>query len=301
LNLLSIYGNLKNNISIHSRSEDKEGIQSSMRISIQLGALALVTGVLISSAQAQSSMATARSGHLERIKASATLRVCIWPDYYGISFRNPKNGELSGIDVILSAQFALELGVKPVYIDTTFASFTDELLADRCDIAMFGVGILPARAALVKFSQPYLRSDIYAVTTKSHPSIKTWDDIDKPGRVVAVQTGTFMEPVMKATLKQAELMLVKLPNTREREVQSGRADVFMTDYPYSRRVLDNADWALVIPPDRPINPVSYAYAVAPGDDAWLARIDKFVVDIKRDGRLLNAAKAFKLDPIILTQ
>jgi ABC-type amino acid transport substrate-binding protein len=110
-----------------------------------------------------------------------------------------------------------------------------------------------------------------------------------------------MEPVMKATLKQAELMLVKLPNTREREVQSGRADVFMTDYPYSRRVLDNADWARVIAPDRPISPVSYAYAVAPGDDAWLARIDKFVVDIKRDGRLLNAAKAFKLDPIIIIQ
>jgi ABC-type amino acid transport substrate-binding protein len=271
-----------------------------MRISFRLGAVALVLGLFAAGAEAQSGTA-AGSGHLDRIKASGTLRVCIWPDYYGISFRNPKNGELSGIDEMLSAQFARELGVKPVYVDTTFATFTDELLADRCDIAMFGVGILPSRAALVKFSQPYLRSDIYAVTTKSHPSLKTWDDIDKPGRVVAVQAGTFMEPVMKASLKQAELMLVKLPNTREREVQSGRADVFMTDYPYSRRVLDNADWARVIAPDRPVSPVSYGYAVAPGDDAWLARIDKFVADIKRDGRLLTAAKAFKLEPIVITQ
>jgi len=278
-----------------------------MRTSFQLGILMLLMGVFVSSIQAQSSPAMAAgsagvgatSRQLERINTSGTLRVCIWPDYYGISFRNPKNGELSGIDVILSEQFARELGVKPVYIDTTFAAFTGELLADRCDIAMFGVGITPLRAALVKFSQPYLRSDIYAVTTKSHPSLKTWEDIDKPGRVVAVQTGTFMEPVMKASLKQAELMLVKLPNTREREVQSGRADVFMTDFPYSRRVLDNSDWARVIAPDRPISPVSYAYAVAPGDDVWLARIDKFVADIKRDGRLLNAAKAFKLEPILI--
>jgi cyclohexadienyl dehydratase len=66
-------------------------------------------------------------------------------------------------------------------------------------------------------------------------------------------------------------------------------------------VLDNADWARVSPPDRPVNPVSYAYAVAPGDEAWLARIDKFVADIKRDGRLLSAAKAFKLEPIVLNQ
>ncbi len=288
-------------LKIYLRPYRTSEIEEKMRILFKLGALVMLLGVFTASAQAQSGQAIARSGHLERIKASATLRVCIWPDYYGISFRNPKNGELSGIDVTLSEQFARELSVKPVYIDTNFATFTDELLADRCDIAMFGVGILPARAALVKFSQPYLRSDIYAVTTKNHPSLKTWDDIDKPGRVVAVQTGTFMEPVMKASLKQAELMLVKLPNTREREVQSGRADVFMTDYPYSRRVLDNSDWARVIPPDRPINPVSYAYAVAPGDDAWLARIDKFVADIKRDGRLLNAARAFKLDPIIITQ
>jgi len=284
-----------------------------MRNSFRRGALALILGLFAVGAQAQSGSVTgsmpgsgapgtaAGGGHLERIKASGTLRVCIWPDYYGISFRNPKNGELSGIDEMLSAQFARELGVKPVYVDTSFATFTDELFADRCDIAMFGVGITPSRAALVKFSQPYLRSDIYAVTTKTHPSIKTWDDIDKPGRVVAVQAGTFMEPVMKANLKQAELMSVKLPNTREREVQSGRADVFMTDYPYSRRVLDNADWARVIPPDRQVNPVSYAYAVAPGDEAWLARIDKFVADIKRDGRLLTAAKAFKLEPIVITQ
>ena len=25
----------------------------------------------------------------ERVKASGTLRVCIWPDYYGITWRNP--------------------------------------------------------------------------------------------------------------------------------------------------------------------------------------------------------------------
>ena len=280
-----------------------------MRISFQIGVLALMMVFFQVSAQTQISSskvggsqgAVSSIGHLERIQRSGTLRVCIWPDYYGISFRNPKNGELSGIDEILSVQFAHDLVVKPVYVDTTFANFADELLSDRCDIAMFGVGILPARAALVKFSQPYMRSDIYAVTTKSHPSIKTWDDIDKPGRVVAVQAGTFMEPVMKSSLKQAELMIIKLPNTREREVQSGRADVFMTDYPYSRRVLDNSDWARVIAPDHPINPVSYAYAVAPGDDPWLARIDKFVTDIKRDGRLLNAAKAFKLEQIIITQ
>ena len=238
---------------------------------------------------------------LERVRSTGELRVCIWPDYYGITFRNPKSGELTGIDQILSAQFAKDLGVRVTYVDSSFPKLIPDLLEDRCDVAMFGVGTLPERAARIRFTQPYLRSDIYAVTTRTHPTVRSWDDIDRDGRVVGVQSGTFMEPVMKATLKHAEMVAVRPPNTRERELQAGRIDVFMTDFPYSRRVLENADWATVLAPARPVNPLGYAYAVAPGDDAWLARVDRFVADIKRDGRLMSAARIHKLDPIVVPQ
>jgi cyclohexadienyl dehydratase len=238
-------------------------------------------------------------GRLERILAAGTLRVCIWPQYYGVTYRNPKSGELSGIDEVLSRAFAKDLGVRVEHVDSSFPSFVDDLLSGRCDVAMFGVATLPERAARVRFTQPYMRSDIWAVTTRTHPSIRSWSDIDQPGRVVAVQAGTFMEPVMRARLRHAEILSVKPPDTRERELQAGRADVFMTDYPYSRRVLDNADWARVMAPDQPIHPIGYAYAVAPGDDAWLERVDRFVADIKRDGRLRAAARAFQLEPIVI--
>jgi hypothetical protein len=36
----------------------------------------------------------------------------------------------------------------------------------------------------------------------------------------------------------------------------------------------------------------------PGDDVWHARLERFVSDIKRDGRLMSAAKRHKLDPIV---
>ena len=101
---------------------------------------------------------------------------------------------------MLSAQLARDLGVKVRHIDTSFPNFIADLLADRCDVAMFGVAVLPERAAKVRFTQPYLRSDIWAVTTKTHPSIRQWSDIDKAGHVVGVQAGTFMEPVMKKSL-----------------------------------------------------------------------------------------------------
>jgi cyclohexadienyl dehydratase len=238
---------------------------------------------------------------LDRIRASGSVKVCIWPDYYGITWRNPRTGQLTGIDIELSAELARDLKVKLVYVDSSFAKLIDDLSSERCDIAMHAVAVLPARAEKLKFSQAYLQSDIYGVTTRSHRGLKTWDDIDQPGVQVAVQAGTFMEPVMAAALKQAKLVVVKPPMTREQELEAGRVDVFMTDYPYSRRLLDNADWARLVSPTQPFHMLPYAYAVKPGDEAWLQRVDEFVATIKRDGRLEAAAKRHGLAEILVRQ
>jgi len=238
---------------------------------------------------------------LERIKASGTLRVCIWPDYYGITWRSPRTGQLAGIDIELSAEFAKSLGVKVQYVDSSFARLIDDLTAERCDIAMHAVGITPQRQQALKFSQPYLKSDIYAVTTRSSRVVRQWADIDMPGVKVAVQAGTFMEPVMAAELKQAQMVVIKPPLVREQELEAGRVDVFMTDYPYSRRLLDNADWARLVSPPGPFHPIPYAYAVKPGDDEWLRQVDEFVAQIKRDGRLEAAARRAGLTEIVVRQ
>lgn len=235
---------------------------------------------------------------LDRIQSSGTLKVCIWPDYYGITWRNPRTQQLGGIDILLSAELAKDLKVKLAYVESSFPKLIDDVTQDRCDIAMHAVAVLPARAEKLKFSQPYLQSDIYGITTRTS-RIKSFDDIDKPGVQVAVQAGTFMEPVMAAGLKQANLVVVKPPQTREQELEAGRVDVFMTDFPYSRRLLDNADWARLVSPTRPFHTLPYAYALKPGDDAWLKRVDEFVAAIKRDGRLEAAAKQHGLGEIVV--
>jgi ABC-type amino acid transport substrate-binding protein len=103
---------------------------------------------------------------------------------------------------------------------------------------------------------------------------------------------------MAASLKNAQMVSIKAPATRERELESGRVDVFMTDYPYSRRLLDNADWATLISPPAPLHVLPYAYAVKQGDAAWLATADDFVARIQRDGRLEAAAKRNGLGAIV---
>ena len=236
---------------------------------------------------------------LDRIRSQAILRVCIWPDYYGITYRSPRNGQLSGIDIELSTELSRWLGVPLEYIDSSFTKLIEDLHAERCDIAMFAVGITPQRQQALKFSQPYLRSDIYGVTTRSNRVVRQWSDIDQSGVRVGVQAGTFMEPVMAETLKQARSIVIAPPLTREQELEAGRIDVFMTDYPYSRRLLDNADWARLVAPPQPFHPIPYAYAVKPGDEDWLREVDRFVAQIKRDGRLEGAARRSGLTEILV--
>lgn len=258
---------------------------------IPLALLLFILSLAVSIVQAE--------GRLDRVSAAGELRVCIWPDYYGITFRNPRTLELSGIDIDLARELARDLGVQARFVDSSFSRLIADLTDDRCDVAMFAIGITPERAESLSFTRPHLRSDIQAVTTRSNRHIQTWEDIDQPGVVVAVARGTYHEPVMRRKLSAATLLVLDTPQAREQEVESGRADVFMTDYPYGRRMLDTVDWARLLSPPGPYHLTPYAYAVAPGDPAWLERVDRFVADIRQDGRLPTAARRHGLEPIVV--
>ena len=240
----------------------------------------------------------AETGRLQRIAASETLRVCIWPDYYGITYRNPQTQQLAGIDIDNTKELANDLRVKLEFVNSSFATLIKDIESDACDIAMFAIGITPERQEKLRFTQPYLESDVYGITTISNRMIKSWADIDKSNSVVVVTKGTLHETVMKARLTQAELRVVASARAREEEVQSGRADVFMTDYPYSRRMLHQHDWARLVSPHSTFQITPYAWAMKPGDDAFHERVEKFIETIKKDGRLLTHAKRYDLEPIL---
>ncbi|HOI84392.1 MAG TPA: ABC transporter substrate-binding protein, partial [Campylobacterales bacterium] len=233
-----------------------------------------------------------------KIKKDGQIRVCIWPEYYAISYVDQRTQKLSGIDVDLAMQLAKDLGVELKFVKSSFATLIEDVTSDKCDIAMFAIGHTPARAAKIRLTTPHLASDIYAVTTKSNRRIKNWGDIDKSGVVVAVAKGTYHEAVMKSKLKNASLMVVENLHAREQEVESGRADVFMTDYPFGMRMLSQTSWARLVKPESLYHLTPYGWAVAYGDDAFYQRVEKFIADIKKDGRLKKAAKDNALEPIV---
>ena len=94
--------------------------------------LATVLGALILCATQWASASA-----LDEVIATKNLKVCIWPDYFGITYRNPKTEQLSGLDIELSEAFARDLGVRLEYVDSSFSNLIADIETRRCQIAMF--------------------------------------------------------------------------------------------------------------------------------------------------------------------
>jgi cyclohexadienyl dehydratase len=234
---------------------------------------------------------------LFEVTKSKKLRVCQYPLYYSISYRDPKSGEIVGIDADLAKELAKELDAKLEIVESSFATFIADLQANKCEIGMFGVGASLKRAQAVEFSRPYLVTNVYGVTRKDS-SVKSWADVDKPGVKAAVSLGSFIEPFMKSYLKNAEVVSIAPPDTREGELVARRVDIIMTDFPTAVKVTDEFDWAVTVLPNEKLAITPYAYVVPQGDQIWLNYINLFVETIKLDGRLMKYAKKHKLDPIV---
>jgi ABC-type amino acid transport substrate-binding protein len=246
------------------------------------------------------SEAVAAEGRLDRILLTRQLNACIWSGHYGISYRDPNTLAPRGIDVDLLRELGQELGVEVNFIDSSPPQLPQALLSGRCDLGVAPGDLDAAKNGELVLVSPHLASDFYAVVTRRNRLVQAWSDIDRPGIVVAVLRDSAQENVMLRQLGHARLVAFATQDERDLAVESGRADVLITSYPYSQYLTQYTAWARQIAPDQPVHVIPYTWALAPGDDAWFQRVEQFVAAIKRDGRLALAAKHYKLLHIILS-
>lgn len=262
-----------------------------MRLSISIPMLALLF------ATASSASAQQTQSRLYDITKSGKLRVCAFTDYYAISYRDPASGKIIGMDATMAALLASELGVELQIVETSFATFVADIQANKCDVGMSGMGATLKRAQAIEFTKPYLVTGILAVTRKGG-KISKWDDLDQPGIKVGVMLGSYIEPFMKAYLKQAAVVPIQAPSSRESELMAQHVDAAISDFPTALKVQETLDWADVVSPTTPLSVTPFCYAVPPGDQIWLNYLNLFIDTEKRNGKLEAAAKAFHLDPAL---
>ena len=167
------------------------------------------------------------------------------------SVRNARTGQLSASTSrsLGSPGFRPQAGTE--YVESSFASLIDDLKSDKCDVAMFAVGMTPQRVAALRFSRPLSGQRHLCRDDQEQPCHHPLGG-HRPPRRARGRAGRHLHGTRDGRCAQAGHDGRDPPaDTRERELEAGRVDVFMTDYPYSRRLLDNADWARLVAPPTP--------------------------------------------------
>jgi cyclohexadienyl dehydratase len=165
---------------------------------------------------------------LERIHASKVLRVGTTGDY--APFSSQAGDVLTGSDIEMAQSLAQALGAEPIFIKTTWATLTDDLRLYKFDIAMGGVSVTPARAAVAAFSVPYTSGGKTIISrcrdARRFGSLKA---VDRRGTRVVVNPGGTNEQFVKANVHHANIKVHPDNRTIFDEIRAGRADVMITD------------------------------------------------------------------------
>jgi cyclohexadienyl dehydratase len=166
---------------------------------------------------------------LDRIRATGELRVGTTGDYKPFSTLTPDGG-YKGADIEMMRRLAAKLGVKAVFVPTRWGVLNQDFAADRFDIAVGGISILPERTALGPFAHTLMADGKRPIVRCADQArFNSLDAINQPTVHVIVNPGASNEAFAHARLPAAELTVFPDNATIFEEIAAGRADAMVTD------------------------------------------------------------------------
>jgi cyclohexadienyl dehydratase len=162
---------------------------------------------------------------LAAIEASGTLRVGLTGDYPPYSLRRP-DGSFTGADVAMARALAEALGVRLALVPTTWPRLAADFAAGRFDLAMGGVSVTPARAAIGEFSLTVVRDGKRPIARcADRDRYVSLTAIDRPAVRVAVNRGGTNALFATAHFPHARLIERADNQAIFADIAAGRAEI----------------------------------------------------------------------------
>jgi cyclohexadienyl dehydratase len=221
--------------------------------------------------------AWAETSRLDEILKNGVLRVGTTGDYRPFTALDKASGAYSGFDIDLAHALADSMGVKLVFVPTSWPTLAKDFEAGAFDIAMGGVSITLERAKKGFFSAPYLHEGKTPIARcADKDKFADLAGIDQPGVKVIVNPGGTNERFDRAHLKTAEILLHSDNATIFDALAAGEADVMITDASETRYQQKLHPGALcAIHPDKPFDFAEKAYWM-PMDPPLKAFVDQWL-------------------------
>lgn len=168
------------------------------------------------------------SSRLERIIKSGTLRIGLPGDY--APFAVARGDSLYGADIELGRTLASAMGVRPVFVKTSWPTLSADMKNDAFDIALGGISVTPERSALATFSIPYHHGGkTFLCRHADSARFSNKDSVDKTRVRLIVNRGGTNESAARSLFPAATLIVYPDNIGVFNEVIAGRADVMLTD------------------------------------------------------------------------
>lgn len=201
-------------------------------------------------------------------------------------------GEPDGISVKMAYALGEYMG-RPVKIENmAWSGLIPSLTTGKVDIILSSMTITEERAKTVNFSDPYAKSQLSLLVSKTS-QVKQFDDLKEEGRKLAVKKGTTGHTYAIEHLPEANIVVFEKETSCVLEVTNGNADAFiydaMTIYKNSKQHPDTT--IAVFTPFQE----DYEYwgmALRKDDEALLNEVNAFIKTFQDDGGMNNLANQY---------
>lgn len=139
-----------------------------------------------------------------------------------------QNGEATGISVDFIKEFGKYIGRDVKIENIAWDGLIPSLQTKKVDLVISSMTITDERKGIVDFSNPYANS-LLGMLVNRDGKVKTVEDLNKSGAVIAVKTGSTGFLYAQKYLKDAQIRSFPDESACVTEVVQGKADVFLYD------------------------------------------------------------------------
>ncbi len=251
---------------------------------IKLFVIAFLAFFLANNAYAQS------ESRLQRVLESGTLRVGTTGDWNPMTLKDPATNSYKGFDIDVMTELAKDMGVNIKFVPTSWKTLISGIIADKYDIST-SASITPTRIRTVGFTKSYYQVSTVPLTLRVNLArFKDWEDINKPGVIVAVTLGTSQEQQVKQFFPNAKIRLIEAPARDYHEVLSKHAHISVTSNLEASLLIQSQPQLAIVPVSKPRSPADLAFIVPQTDFVWLNFLNHWIT-IKQNRGFFDKVKS----------